>query len=33
MKRPSNSPSKGRKPVEGSLPIEGEVWRRSVNGK
>ena len=29
-KTPSNSPSRGRIPGEESLPIEGEVWRGSV---
>ncbi len=30
---PSDSPYRGRTPSEESLPIEGEVWRGSVNGK
>ena len=29
LQTPSNSPSRGRNPGEGSLPLEGEVWRGS----
>ena len=30
LQTPSNSPSMGRNPDEGSLPLEGEVWRGSI---